>query len=259
MEQLPPDGFQSRAVKALTLSDVSGGSRGSWARTERLADLQSAVRNVSAIVRKGPEQVPLELPNLRRTGTGSPGDRGAVEEDPQNLRSNLGAAIEASGLKKILRTAGQQLTPEWEAVLPAIERKGPRTSLCRLSRFCSAKGSLLRPSMMRSSQSSGPTSRRRPWLQSGKGLCQGGVGLEYRLRDRSGVSRLAGDLIARRSGGQDDAPSRNCPPALRPISKRIWLGPRSQIPLIRMHAVAGSSPGRSSSAAIMSARPSISR
>jgi integrase len=141
MEQPPRNGFETRAVKALTLSEVSAALAAAGLAPKRLADLQSAVRKVSAIVGRSPEQVPLELPNLRRTlKQGAPGTEGLSKKTLQNLRSNLGAAIEASGLKKILRTAAQQLTSEWEAVLPAIKRKGPRTCLCRLSRFCSAKG-----------------------------------------------------------------------------------------------------------------------
>jgi integrase len=108
---------------------------------KRLADLQSAVRKISSILGRSPEQVPLEIPNLRRTlKQGAPGTEGLSRKTLQNLRANLGAAIELSGLKKVLRTGGQQLAPAWVAVLQKIERKGPRTTLSRFSRFASAKG-----------------------------------------------------------------------------------------------------------------------
>ena len=49
-------------------------------------------------------------------------------------------AIEASGLQRLLRTAGQQLSAEWVMAIQMIKTKGPRTTLSRFSRSCSAKG-----------------------------------------------------------------------------------------------------------------------
>src|SRR5262245_35405236 len=130
MEQFPPEGFEIRAVKALTLADVLAAVATTGLPAKRIADLQSAIRTISRIVGRSPVNIPLDLPNLRRIlKQGAPGTEGLSRKTLQNLRANLGAAIELSGLKKVLRTAGQQLAPAWAAALRRIERKGPRTSL----------------------------------------------------------------------------------------------------------------------------------
>jgi integrase len=143
MEQLPPEGFEIRAVKALTLADVLAALATAGLAAKRIADLQSAIRTISRIVGRSLENIPLDLPNLRRIlKQGAPGTEGLSKKTLQNLRSNLTAAIEVSGLKKLIRTAAQQLLPEWVAVLQMIENKSPRKTLSRFGRFCSAKAIL---------------------------------------------------------------------------------------------------------------------
>jgi integrase len=141
MEDLPPQGFEPRiGATQLTLADLLATLSTAVLPPKRLADLQSSVRTICRIVGRNPEHIPLDLPVIRRIlKHEAPGTEGPSKKTLQNLRSNLGAAIKASGLKSLLRTAGQQLAPEWSAVLQAIGKKGPRTSLSRFSRFCSAK------------------------------------------------------------------------------------------------------------------------
>lgn len=142
MEDLPPEGVDAGTVAdLLTLADLSAPLPAAGLSPKRLADLQSSIRTISRIVGRNPEHVPFELPALRRILKHVvAGTEGLSKKTVQNLCSNLGAAIEASGLKWLLRTAGQQLSPEWVSAIQMIEKKGPRTTLSRFSRFCSAKG-----------------------------------------------------------------------------------------------------------------------
>jgi hypothetical protein len=142
MEDLPPEGLEAGTIAALlTLADLSVALPAAGLPPKRLADLQSSIRTIYRIIGRNPEHVPFELPALQRIlKPGAPGTEGLLKKTVQNLRSNLGAAIEASGLKRVRRTAGQQLSPEWVAAIEMIEKKGPRTTLSRFSKFCSAKG-----------------------------------------------------------------------------------------------------------------------
>src|SRR6476619_6015724 len=114
MEHLPPDSF----APAKTLADVVAALPLAGLMPRRLMDLQSAIRTICGIASRTPEQLPLDLPALRRTlAPGAPGTEGLSRKTLQNLKSNLGAAIAASGLKSAKRTAGQTLSPAWAMAL----------------------------------------------------------------------------------------------------------------------------------------------
>src|SRR6476619_6604579 len=106
MDDLPPEGVGTSTIVALlTLADLSAALPAAGLSPKRLADLQSSIRTISRIAGRNPEHVPLALPTLRRILEHVvAGTRGLSKKTAQNLRSNLCAAIEASGLKRLLRT-----------------------------------------------------------------------------------------------------------------------------------------------------------
>ena len=87
------------------------------------------------------EHVPLDLPALRRIlKHGAPGTEGLSKKTLQNLHSNLGAAIEASGLRRCSGPPVSGWHPHGWRCMEDDRQEGPRTTLSRLARFCSAKG-----------------------------------------------------------------------------------------------------------------------
>ena len=113
MEDLPPDRFEpAKAATKLTLADVVAALPLAGFAPRRLMDLQSAFRTICGIAGRSPEQLPLDLPAVRRIlRQGALGTEGLSRKTLQNLKSNLGAAIAASGLKSAKRNAGQTLAP----------------------------------------------------------------------------------------------------------------------------------------------------
>jgi hypothetical protein len=57
-----------------------------------------------------------------------------------NLRSDLGAAIEASGAYPMLKTSRIELEPAWKAVLVSISDPRIQSGLSRFARWCSLNG-----------------------------------------------------------------------------------------------------------------------
>ena len=107
----------------------------------RRRDLVSAVRRVAKLGGLSPEEMPLEVEVLKEAiEANPPGGRPLSHKSRQNLRSDLHAAIAASGLKPVTRTSLTPLSPEWKALLDACRGMPVRIGLSSFGRFCSGLG-----------------------------------------------------------------------------------------------------------------------
>ena len=130
-----PTAFEpAKAATKLTLADVVAALPLAGFAPRRLMDLQSAFRTICGIAGRSPEH---SRSTFRRFGASfdrGAGNAGLSRKTLQNLKSNLGAAIAASGLKSAKPTAGN-LAPARAMALRSIEDRGPWTTLSRLARF----------------------------------------------------------------------------------------------------------------------------
>jgi hypothetical protein len=107
----------------------------------RHRDFLSAIVRIGTITGRELNQIPLDPRQLNKIlEQGAPGAESLSQKSLRNLRSDLAAAIAASGLAKFLRTAKLPLKPEWKTLLDLIEDRGIQMSLSRFARFCSALG-----------------------------------------------------------------------------------------------------------------------
>jgi integrase len=102
----------------------------------RKRDLRSAVLSFGKLADKSPSSIPLDLDELRRVLDENDGTLAKVSAKRRaNLRSDLTAAIEASGVHPMLRTGGLELDPAWKGLLDAIRDQRIRTGLSRFARW----------------------------------------------------------------------------------------------------------------------------
>jgi hypothetical protein len=137
-----PTGASFVAATELTLADVDLAIRGSTELSEtRKRDLLSAVRRVGKIANRELEDIRLDPQELRYLLVpGRPGTEHLSPKGLQNLRSDLIAAIAASGLRPLLRTAKVTIDATWVACRALVGDKGLRAALYRLSAYYSARG-----------------------------------------------------------------------------------------------------------------------
>jgi ER-bound oxygenase mpaB/B'/Rubber oxygenase, catalytic domain len=106
----------------------------------RRRDLISAVRTFARLVGEPPAAIPLDLSAFRQRLDRMVPARAAISPKRwSNLRSDLGAAIAASGLQPILRTAGVELDDAWREFM-AVAPQWIRHALSRLARWCTIHG-----------------------------------------------------------------------------------------------------------------------
>ena len=104
----------------------------------RKRDLRSAVVSFGKLADKAPASIPLDLDELRRVLDETDGMLAKVSAKRRaNLRSDLTAAIEASGVHPMLRTGGLELDSAWKGLLDPIRDQRIRTGLSRFARWCS--------------------------------------------------------------------------------------------------------------------------
>jgi integrase len=87
----------------------------------RKRDLRSAILSFGKLADKAPASIPLDLGELRRVL--DEGDGTIVQVSAKrraNLRSDLAAAIDASGLHPMLKTGCLERNPAWKALLDPI-------------------------------------------------------------------------------------------------------------------------------------------
>jgi integrase len=106
----------------------------------RKRDLASAVRIYAKLVGQPPAAIPLDLSAIRQHLDRMVPARAAISPKRwANLRSDLAAAIAASGLQPILTTAGVGLDAAWRPLM-ATAPKWVRVALSRLARWSSLYG-----------------------------------------------------------------------------------------------------------------------
>jgi hypothetical protein len=123
----------------LTLQHVLGRlAEASIAETRR-RDLRSAVTSYAKLVGNEPAAIPLDLAAIRRTlDRMVPAEADVSAKRWANLRSDLAAAIETSGLIAMLKTAALAVDPGWKRLL-ADAPQGVRAALSRFARWASLR------------------------------------------------------------------------------------------------------------------------
>ena len=106
----------------------------------RKRDLRSAVISFAKLTERSPAAIPLDLAGIRETLDAMvPAAAKISAKRWANLRSDLAAAIAASGLRPMLKTANVNLDKDWARLLATAEH-GIRHGLSRFARWASAQG-----------------------------------------------------------------------------------------------------------------------
>jgi integrase len=105
----------------------------------RIRDLRSAISRLCAFIGEEPGRIELDLGQLRnRLSAIIPVSAGVSEKSFANIRSDLFAAIKASGLKPINKTS-QPFAEPWRTLMARLIQKRQRIGLSRLARYGSAR------------------------------------------------------------------------------------------------------------------------
>jgi integrase len=108
--------------------------------SKRRRDLRSAVTSFAKLVDKTPGLIPLDFAAIRQALDGAvPAQAGVSAKRWANLRSDLFAAMEASGLHPMLKTAKLDLAEAWKQVLDAVQDQRIRHGLSRFARWASLR------------------------------------------------------------------------------------------------------------------------
>jgi integrase len=133
-DRIPPT-----AVPA-TLQDVIDRLAGGGLSDTRKRDLRSAVVSYGKLIGRVPAAIPLDLADIRTTLDGTVPVQAKVSRKRwANLRSDLAAALDASGLRPMLRTADVELDGEWMRLFEAVTDPRFRNGLSRFSRWASLR------------------------------------------------------------------------------------------------------------------------
>ena len=204
MEDLPPDSFEpAKAATQLTLADVIAALPMAGLPPRRLMDLQSAIRTICRYCRPQPRT------HCRSTFRRSGASLDRARREPKDCRGRpfrTSSPVSGRRLLQVVsradtRTAGQTLAPAWAMMLRSIEDKGPRTTLSRLARFCSARG--IAPEAVNDAvfaEFANYLQMETLGSRSGKVSHQSHLGLEYRLRD--GRRAFPGRRLPRHASGR---------------------------------------------------------
>ena len=112
----------------------------------RKRDLRSAVTSFAKLKGQPPAAVPLDLADIRNTLDGMVAAQAKVSRKRwANIRSDLATAIEASGLRPMVRTANVKLDGAWAAASGA-KPKNASVMPCRASPVGRPCAGLLRTS-----------------------------------------------------------------------------------------------------------------
>jgi integrase len=132
---------QYEAGASLSLADVNRALQkaGSLSAT-RGRDLRSAISRVAALLGEDPGRLPLDLAIIgAKLGAINPVAAGLTPKTLSNIRSDLLAAVRASGLQPVLASKAA-LSPPWAGLLAKLPGKRTRIGLSRLARYASAAG-----------------------------------------------------------------------------------------------------------------------
>jgi integrase len=106
----------------------------------RKRDLRSAVTCFARLLGQPPAAIPLALADIRRVLDSMVPARAQISRKRwANLRSDLAAAIEASGLRPMLKTSDVELDEVWTRLLATAERR-VRLGLGRFAAWASLRG-----------------------------------------------------------------------------------------------------------------------
>jgi integrase len=106
----------------------------------RRRDLRSAVTRVAKLLGDASARITLELPVLgARLAAISPIAVGLTPKSFSNIRSDLLAAVDASGLRPA-RSPAKALSPAWSELLAKLPKRREGIGLSRLARYASAQG-----------------------------------------------------------------------------------------------------------------------
>jgi integrase len=108
----------------------------------RRRDLRSAVTTYAKLIERAPNSIPLDFREIRRTlDSMVPAAAKVSRKRWANLRSDLVAAIGASGLRPVLKTSNLPLDPAWKEFYRHIEidNHRVRNGLSRFSRWASLR------------------------------------------------------------------------------------------------------------------------
>ena len=124
-----------------TLQDVLDrlGDNRSLSET-RNRDLRSACLAFGKLTDRPPASIPLDLAAIRVTLDAMvPAQAKVSRKRFANLRSDLGSAIEASGLRPMLKTANVELSESWTRFFEGITKKRVCYGLSRFARWASQR------------------------------------------------------------------------------------------------------------------------
>src|SRR5215207_2390467 len=126
------------AIRVATLEDVLIRLAQAELSSHRLRDLRSAVTSYAKLIEQAPSCIALDLEPIRRTLDSTvPAQAKISSKRWTNLRSDLAAAIHASGLRPMLKTANLSLNSSWASLLSQVSDQGTRTGLSRFARWAS--------------------------------------------------------------------------------------------------------------------------
>jgi len=106
----------------------------------RRRDLRSAVVIYGKLKGEPLSAIPLDLAAIRRTLDGIvPAQAKVSRKRWLNLRSDFAAALDASGLQPMLKTATAELDRTWAALLGSVQDKGVKYGLSRVARWATLR------------------------------------------------------------------------------------------------------------------------
>jgi integrase len=106
----------------------------------RKRDFRSAITSFAKLRGQPPAAIPIDLSNIRHTLDSTVPVRAKVSPKRwANLRCDLAAAIKASGLRPMLRTADLHLDKAWARLLVRADQR-MRAGLSRFARWASLRG-----------------------------------------------------------------------------------------------------------------------
>ena len=125
--------------KAPTLADVGDAvGKSNDLSPVRIRDLNSAITCFCGLIGQEPDSVPLDLAEISdKLNAINPVASGISQKRLANIRSDLFAAIAASGLKRVER-ARQGLTQPWQVLRAKLKTERHRIGTSRLSHYASS-------------------------------------------------------------------------------------------------------------------------
>jgi integrase len=107
----------------------------------RLRDLRSSIKRVASLLGDDPARIALDLPAVSaKLATISPAAAGLTSKSFSNIRSDFMAAVTASKLKSVQRSAKTPLSAAWNKLFADISTRRAQIGLSRLARYASGRG-----------------------------------------------------------------------------------------------------------------------